>query len=156
MTLTSVQSLAVAVLVGLLAGTHTAIWGMYKDAVHEGFAIRRFARSMVIGTGVAVLIQSVRHLALPAVGAFVVLFGLSYATERGIVEVWKTFLREEDQSKYFIPMQFSVRGVPVASRAARMAIGAAYVAAIAGCLVAIARLDLGATLPPQPRAALAG
>ena len=24
--------------VGLLAGTHASIWGMYKDAIHEGFA----------------------------------------------------------------------------------------------------------------------
>jgi hypothetical protein len=156
MTLTSVQSLAIAGSIGLLSGTHTAIWGMYKDAAHEGFTFRRFARSMVIGAGVAVLIQSALHLALPAVPALVVLFGLAYATERGIVEVWKTFLRDEDQSKYFIPMQFSVGGVPVASRAARTVVGAAYVATIAGSLVAIARLDLGATLSPQSRAALAG
>jgi hypothetical protein len=157
MTLTSAQSLAVAGVVGLLSGTHTAIWGMYKDAVHEGFTIRRFVRSMLIGAVVAVMIQAVLHLALPAVHGLVVLFGLAYAAERGTVEVWKTFLREEDQSKYFIPMQFSVRGVPVASRAVRMAIGAAYVAAIAGCLVAIARLDLGdTTLSPLTRAALAG
>jgi len=156
MTLTSVQSLAIAGIVGLLSGTHTAIWGMYKDAVHEGFTFRRFTRSMVIGAGVAVLIQSVLHLALPAVHALAVLFGLAYAAKRGIVEVWKTFLRDEDQSKYFIPMQFSVRGIPVASRAARMSLGAAYVATIAGCLVAIARLDLSATLSPQLRAALAG
>jgi hypothetical protein len=156
MTLTSVQSLAVAGIVGLLSGTHTAIWGMYKDAVHEGFTVRRFARSVVIGTGVAVLIQSVLHLALPAADALVVLFGLAYATERGIVEVWKTFFRNEDQSKYFIPMQFSVRGIPVASRVARMAAGLAYMATIAGCLVAVARLDLGVTPSPQARAALAG
>ncbi len=26
-----------ALVVGLLAGTHIATWGMYKDAPHEGF-----------------------------------------------------------------------------------------------------------------------
>jgi hypothetical protein len=156
MTATSAQSLAIAGAVGLLSGTHTATWGMYKDAVHEGFTIRQFARSIWIGAIAAVLLQAVLHLPL-TVSGIVVLFGLAYASERGIVEVWKTFLREEDQSKYFIPMQFSVRGVPVACRAVRIAIGAAYVAAIAGGLLAIARLDVdGVTLPSQARNALGG
>jgi hypothetical protein len=30
--------------------------------------------------------------------------------ERGAIELWKTFLRNEDQGKYFIPMQFAVFG----------------------------------------------
>ena len=54
MTLTSMQSLAVAGIVGLLSGTHTAIWGMYKDAVHEGFVIHPFARSMAISLSAVV------------------------------------------------------------------------------------------------------
>ena len=31
------EALVVATIVGILAGTHTATWGMYKDAPHEGF-----------------------------------------------------------------------------------------------------------------------
>jgi hypothetical protein len=128
MTALSPQSLAVAALVGLLAGTHAAIWGMYKDAIHEGFALGRFSRSVLVGAACAVIVQAALALPLPGAGALVVLFGLAYAAERGLVEVWKTFVREEDQSKYFIPMQFSLRGVPVAGRGARLAAGAAYVA----------------------------
>jgi hypothetical protein len=142
------HSLVVAGVVGLLSGTHAAIWGMYKDAIHEGFAARRFARSVVVGGAVAVMLQAGLGLALPGTAALVVLFGLAYAAERGVVEVWKTFVRDEDQAKYFIPMQFSVRGVPVASQGARLGAGAAYVAVVALCLLVIAQLDRGAAAPP--------
>lgn len=135
------NSIGIAAVVGLLSGTHTSIWGMYKDAMHEGFAIRRFARSMIVGSMCAVALQRWLQLGLDNPGALVLLFGLAYAAERGIVEVWKTFIRDEDQSKYFIPMQFSIRGEPVKSRGARMAVGAAYVAVVSLCLMMIARLD---------------
>jgi len=147
MTIPSLQSLAIAGAVGVLSGTHAAIWGMYKDAPHEGFGITRFARSVIVGAAVAVALQAVLGLTLPGAPALVTLFGLAYAAERGVVEVWKTFVRDEDQDKYFIPMQFSVRGVPVAHRGARLAAGAAYVAAVALCLFAVARLDR-TTVPP--------
>ena len=149
----TLHPLIIAAAVGLLSGTHTAIWGMYKYAIHEGFTVGRFARSVVVGAAVAVAVQAALELALPTAAALAVLFGLAYAGERGVVEVWKTFVRDEDQSKYFIPMQFSVGGVPVAGRGARLAAGAAYVAIVAGCLVAIARLD-GAGPPPPARVAL--
>src|SRR6476661_7778641 len=100
---------------------------MYKDAIHEGFAMWRFVRSVCVGALAAVAIQAVLGLPLPKASAAVVLFGLAYGTERAIVEVWKTFIRDEDQSKYTIPMQFSVRAVPVASRRLRLAAGAAYI-----------------------------
>ena len=157
MTHASVLSLTTAGVVGLLSGLHTAIWGMYKDAVHEGFAVRRFARSVIVGAVSAVIVQTVLWLPLSDLAALVVLFGLAYATERGIVEVWKTFIREEDQSKYFIPMQFSVRGVPVASRGARIAVGAIYVAAVGACLLVISRLDhTPQSMPLVTQAALVG
>jgi hypothetical protein len=140
MTLESQRTLAVAAAVGALSGTHTAIWGMYKDAIHEGFAMRRFARSVCVGASAAVAIQAVLRLALPQAPAMVLLFGLAYGTERGIVEVWKTFIRHEDQSKYTIPMQFSVHGVPVADQRIRIAAALAYVAIITICLLAISRL----------------
>jgi len=153
----SPQSLAIAALVGLLSGTHAAIWGMYKDAIHEGFAAGRFARSMLVGVAAAVAIQAALALAVPGAAALVTLFGLAYAAERGLVEVWKTFVREEDQSKYFIPMQFSVRGVPVTRRGPRLAAGAAYVAVVALGLLAVAGLDGETPAPPAPaRAALVG
>lgn len=137
----TMHPLAIATLVGLLSGAHAAIWGMYKDSMYEGFGLICFVRSIVVGALAAVGIQSVLHLPLPAPVAIVVLFGIAYAAERGIIEVWKTFIREEDQSKFFIPMAFSIRGVPVASRAHRLAAGAGYVAVVSICLIAIAQLD---------------
>ena len=133
------SSIAFAAVIGLLSGTHTAIWGMYKDSIHEGFDFARFTRSIVVGAVVASAIQYALRLALPNASAMLVVFGLAYAAERGLVEVWKTFVREEDQSKYTIPMQFSVRGIPVRSRHARWAAGAGYVAVVALSLAAIAQ-----------------
>ena len=133
----------VAAVVGLLAGTHASIWGMYKDAIHEGFTTRVFARSMVVGSLAAVALQGWLRLPLPDASALVLLWGLAYGTERGIVETWKTFVREEDQSKYFIPMTFSIRGEPVKSRWARLGAGAGYVAIVSLCLLGIAQLDRG-------------
>ena len=49
----SLESLLMAGIVGLLSGMHTAIWGMYKDAIHEGFTVARFVRSMIVGMVVA-------------------------------------------------------------------------------------------------------
>lgn len=157
MNIMSAESIAIAFGVGLLSGTHTAIWGMYKDAVHEGFAPARFARSVIVGALSAMAVQYVLWLPLPDPRALLVLFGLAYATERGLVETWKTFVRDEDQSKYFIPMQFSVRGVPVRGRGIRLAAGAAYVAVVAASLYAISRLDHAAlTLERTLIAALVG
>ena len=148
-------SLLVAAGVGAMSGAHTAIWGMYKDAIHEGFSIGRFSRSIVVGVAAAIAIQAFLRLPLPAPAALVILFGLAYAVERGIIEVWKTFIREEDQSKYFIPMQFTMLGRPVRNRAARLGAGAAYVSVVIGFLAMVARLDDGSGLVPY-RVALLG
>ena len=132
--------------VGAMSGTHAAIWGMYKDAIHEGFTVGRFARSIIVGAAAAIAIQAWIRLPLPSPAAIVMLFGLAYAAERGIVEVWKTFIRDEDQSKYFIPMQFAVLGTPVTSRWARFGAGVAYATFVTCCLAVVARLDRGRPL----------
>src|SRR5690606_10197261 len=138
-----VSTLPLALGLGLAAGAHTATWGMYKDAPHEGFTWRRYARSILLSGAIAPAL----HLALGldpthAAGA-VVLFGLTYACERGLVEFYKTFLREPDQSKYTIPMQFAVFGRVVESRRARYTVGAAVAALALALAAAVWRL-------PQP------
>ena len=50
----------------------------------------------------------------------VILFGTTYAVERVMAEIYKTFFRDQDQSKYSIPMQFAVFGKVVKSRSARL------------------------------------
>ena len=141
MTNISAHSIVLAGVAGLLAGMHAAIWGMYKDGLYEGFATDRFLRSVFLGAVSGVGVQLLLQLPLPNPGSFVVLFGLAYSTERGIVEVWKTFLREEDQSKYTIPTRLTIAGVPVRSRLARLLAGVGYVAVIAACLYAIGQLQ---------------
>ena len=113
-----------AAAVGLIAGIHTATWGMYKDAPHEGFSGRKYARSIVLAAVIAVVIAGAWGLDPRRAADLVVLFGSTYAVERALAEIYKTFLREEDQSKYFIPMQFSVFGQVVRSRSARLLAGA--------------------------------
>ncbi len=146
------MTLTIALVIGLLAGAHCATWGMYKDAPHEGFTVRKYFRSILVGAATALLLVSFFAFDLRHPGAMLVLFGLTYVTERGIVEVWKTFVREEDQSKYFIPMGFHVGGRVVTSRGKRLAVGAAYVAAVTLILVGVAAIDRHP--PALPRMAL--
>jgi len=120
------MNLPLSLVVGLAAGLHSATWGMFKDAPYEGFSWRRYFRSPVIATVVALVVAAVGHLPSGTAAAMAVLFGLTYVIERGLVEFYKTFLREEDQSKYAIPMQLSVRGTVVTDRRTRLLAGAAY------------------------------
>lgn len=129
-----------AVGVGLAAGAHAAIWGVYKDAIHEGFSVLRFVRSMIVGPAAALAIAATCHQWPTSASTSFLLFGLTYASERILIELWKTFIRNEDQSKYTIPMQFSIRGVPVRSRTARMLAATAFVAAVVLCARAVTQL----------------
>jgi hypothetical protein len=96
---------------------------MYKDAIHEGFTWPKYFRSVVIGAVVGVVLRWLLPLDLSGPPGWVVFFGLVYAVERLLLELWKSFLREEDQSKYFIPMRFGVRGKPVMDNRIRRAVG---------------------------------
>jgi hypothetical protein len=40
-------------------------------------------------------------------------FGMVYAGERLLVELWKTFIREEHRASTSIPMQFGAFGKPI-------------------------------------------
>src|SRR5687768_9998842 len=115
--------------VGLIAGAHTATWGMYKDAAHEGFTWPKYLRSVFIGGCLAPLLY-LAGVPLGSVGDVLVLFGVTYVLERAASEFYKTFLRNEDQSKYVIPMQFAVRGRVVESRRARVLVGVDIAAAL--------------------------
>ena len=119
-----------ALVVGLLAGLHASIWGMYKDAPHEGFTWPTFFRSTVVGLVLAPLLARLFEMPYAGPGDLVVLFGVTYAFERGVAEIYKTFIRVEDQSKYFIPMQLSVFGKPVESYGMRLLVGAGYVSVL--------------------------
>src|SRR6186713_1545390 len=117
--------LPIALTIGALSGLHVATWGMYKDAPHEGFTWFRYFRSPLVGLVMALIAYVVMRPDLSRPGQVILFFGLVYVLERGAIEFWKTFLRDEDQSKYFIPMQFAVFGRLVHGRGKRLGIGLA-------------------------------
>ena len=115
--------LPIALAIGALSGLHVSTWGMFKDAPHEGFTWFRYFRSMVVGMVMAFIAFLVWRPDLGVPGTALLFFGLCYVLERGAIEFWKTFLRTEDQSKYFIPMQFAVFGKIVHGKNTRLLIG---------------------------------
>jgi hypothetical protein len=126
-----------AAVLGTLAGLHTATWGMYKDSIHEGFFWPRYFRSPLVGLIMGVIAYVIARPDLSTAAGMVGFFGVAYVLERGAVELWKTFLRNEDQSKYFIPMQFAVFGKVVQDQTRRYIIGAIMTAAVCGTFLLI-------------------
>ncbi len=122
------MQLLIALIVGLAVGLHNATWGMYKDAPHEGFSWATYFRSVIAGVIYGPLVARFFDLDMTLLGNMLILFGATYSLERITMEVYKTFIRVEDQSKYFIPMQLSVFGKPVKSYGARLFFGFLYVA----------------------------
>ena len=135
------MNLLIALVIGLMAGAHSATWGMYKDAIYEGFTYRKYFRSIFLSAFVAILFQLVTQFEVNRPGCMLVLFGVTYVVERAILEFYKTFLREEDQSKYFIPMQLHVFGKVVESRRTRWMAGVVYLGVVSLAVVGIKALQ---------------
>jgi hypothetical protein len=133
--------LLIAVFIGLVAGTHVSTWGMYKDAIHEGFTWPKYFRSILIGAGVGLVLQLSFGLELTRAAGMVVFFGLVYAVERILLELWKSFIRVEDQSKYFIPMRFGIRGKPVMNDRVRWSVGAGVLIVLIAYVWGVIRLQ---------------
>lgn len=131
----------IALTIGALAGVHSSTWGMYKDSPYEGFTYKKYFRSVWLSAIIALVAWLVMGSDLFKPASFVLLFGTTYAIERAILEFYKTFIRSEDQSKYFIPMQFHVFGKVIQSRAQRLLIGFAYLLGVGGAIALIAYLQ---------------
>ncbi len=140
----------------MLSGVHTSTWGMYKDSPHEGFSWPRYFRSIVVSALAALGWQLAVGFDLSSAGARAVLFGLTYVTERGLVELYKGYLREEDQSKYFIPMQLHVMGRVVSSRRVRWSVAAGLVALILAIAWGLTGLQRASSLSPLAAVLLVG
>jgi NADH:ubiquinone oxidoreductase subunit 6 (subunit J) len=142
-------NLLVAIIVGAIAGTHISTWGMYKDSIHEGFTWPKYFRSIIIAAIIAVIIESVTGFRLDSAGDIVVFFGVVYAFERLTLELWKSFIRVEDQSKYFIPMQFGVKGKPIHDKRIRYSVGTAVLLVLVFAIWGVAALQSAfPDLPP--------
>ncbi len=121
------MELLLALGTGLAAGLHSATWGMYKDAPHEGFKWSTYVRSPIRAAAIALAIVAGTEFDPRGPAGLLLLFGVTYGLERAFLEIYKTFLRVEDQSKYTIPMQFAIRGKVVESAALRWLGAALYV-----------------------------
>ena len=138
----------IALVIGLLAGVHSATWGMYKDFPHEAFTYPKYFRSIVLSGIIAFVAWLIIGIDVSRAHNMFVLFGVTYATERAVLEFYKTFLRTEDQSKYFIPMQLHVFGRVVESKGKRLLVGFAYLVVAAAALAAVAYTqNSGANIP---------
>lgn len=136
------MNLIFSLVTGLAVGIHNATWGMYKDAPHEGFTWSTYFRSVIAGAIYGPLLWYIFKLDLSHPANIFLLFGAAYSLERITMEVYKTFIRVEDQSKYFIPMQLSVFGKPVESYPMRLFFGFLYVIALAVIAYAIYLLNI--------------
>ncbi|HHM21140.1 MAG TPA: hypothetical protein ENJ20_03860 [Bacteroidetes bacterium] len=126
------MEILIVLLTGLFAGLHTSTWGMYKDSPHEGFGWAKYFRSTLASLLYAPIVWHFTGLDVKTPAGVFLLWGSVYLAERLTMEVWKTFLRTEDQSKYFIPMQLHVFGKVVQSRRDRYIVAFLYVGMIAG------------------------
>ena len=122
------MSTTYVVILALLAGTHAATWGAFKDSPFEGFKPVSFVRSIVVAVVVAVALASATDLETTM--APVVFVGVLYGVERLATELWKSFLREDDQDAYAIPMRIAILGRIVEGRVARYALGFVVLAVI--------------------------
>jgi len=129
------MEITIILLTGLFAGLHTSTWGMYKDSPHEGFSWGKYFRSTIASFIFAPFVWHITELkgdeSLTFAATIFLLWGTTYVTERAVMEIWKTFLRTENQSKYFIPMQLHVLGRVVESKRDRLIAAFFYVGGIA-------------------------
>ena len=128
-----------------MVGLHIATWGAYKDAPYEGFRLFSYLRSIFAAATVAILITVIAPGLAPTI---VVLVGAVYAIERLATEGWKSILREQDQTRYTIPMRLGFRGQPVNHIGIRYTAGAVLGSGTIGALVVLNTLQHG--LRPLP------
>ena len=131
------MSITYVVMLALLTGTHAATWGAFKDSPFEGFKPVSFARTIVLAELAAVALATTTDLEKTM--APLVFLGLIYAVERLATELWKSFIREDDQDAYAIPMRIAVLGRTVDGRGPRYLMGVViFVAVVVMAFVAAA------------------
>jgi hypothetical protein len=115
------MSIMYAVLLALVTGMHAATWGAFKDSPFEGFKAASFVRTIVLAMVAAAMLATATDLETTM--APILLVGVLYAIERLATELWKSFVREDDQDAYAIPMRIAVLGRPIDGRFPRYLTG---------------------------------
>ncbi len=128
-------SFAIPLLVTIISGLYTSLWGAFKDSPYEGFKGRTFPRSIYFNVVIFAAL-----LCLPALGEQITglglfqLFFVVMGIERFLAELYKGFFRTEDQSKYFVPSRITFFGRHVASDWLRRSMGSILVATVLATL----------------------
>ena len=125
------MSVTILLLVTVVSGLYTSLWGAFKDSPYEGWKPRTFPRSVYFH----VVIFAVLYLVPPLNERLVTLslfqlFFLIMGLERFLAEIYKGFFRTEDQDKYFVPSRITFFGHHVGSDLARYAVGTLIVSAV--------------------------
>ena len=121
-------SLALSLVLVVLSGLYTSLWGAFKDCPYERFKPATFPRSIYfsIAIFIALYLLPFFRADLQALSLFQ-LFFLVMGVERFLAELYKGFFRTEDQSKYFVPSRITFFGRHVASNGLRYLVGAVLV-----------------------------
>jgi hypothetical protein len=112
------------IFVGLLAGLHSACWGLYKDSPYEKGNLTKFIRSLVMGIIIALLLDYLlikTEINAINLGIF---FAVCVVFERFITEIYKGFFRIEPQKKYKIPSLFHLGRYIIRSILLKESVGA--------------------------------
>ncbi len=118
------NSLTGGIIVSILSGLYTSLWGAFKDSPYEDFKPKTFPRSIYFSFLIFIILfpLSFIHSGLKAINLFQ-LFFLVMGIERAFSEIYKAFFRNEDQAKYAIPSKFTLFGDPVESQLLRYMLG---------------------------------
>lgn len=111
--------------VGLIVGVNSASWGAYKDSPYENFSPQSYLRSIVVSSLVLAPLSYLyitQILKIHAINLGIFMANV-YLLERLFTEVFKAFVRREDQTKYKIPSKLHVFGKPVKSNLLRLGVG---------------------------------
>ncbi len=136
------MSFVVSLIVTLISGLYTSLWGAFKDCPYEGFKPKTFPRSIYFHIAIFLPLYFVPHFRdnfqyLGLVQIFYLIMGL----ERFLAEIYKGFFRTEDQEKYFVPSRITFFGRHVDSDLARYAVGSVIVAIVFAFLLIEIRIE---------------
>ena len=122
---------AIPLIVTILSGLYTSLWGAFKDSPYEGLKAGTFPRSICFNVAIFAVLYAVptTRAQLGHLGLFQ-LFFLVMGAERFLAELYKGFFRSEDQSKYFVPSRITFFGRFIASDLLRYGVGALLVALV--------------------------
>lgn len=94
------MSIVVASVTGAVAGLIVSSWQGFKDPPWEGFSVRKFLRSIVVGTAAGASIALAATRGFLAIDNLGVLAFAVVAAERVIGEAYKGFLRPGAHAEY--------------------------------------------------------